>query len=674
MSIIVTQPFMIFYDRSGQPLDAGYIYIGTPGTNPEVSPITVYWDSSLTTTAAQPIRTLAGYPSRNGSPSNIIINQSPYSIIVRDKTGALVYSNLNVSSSPDGSFTDVASATTTEIGFPASSNIRITGTTTINSFGTSYNGNHRTVRFEGVLTLTHNATSLILPGSANITTAVNDTAEFVSLGSGNWLCVSYKRASGFPVNYIYLPLTNNADSNRIIIQAAHDAAGASDIATVLQAPPGQWPISRAPGQLYCVLFSFPVTMQAPAGMCYLVPDSSVISTVNIIEIRNTPGYFTVFREWSGIGIGSITQIVAGARNGAAGFYLNSQLTGSNTGFLKISRCIIGLGSDVAIKGVGSTTLVLDGAAYLSEISDNYLAGGIDLFAWGDSIRILNNQMTGSGRCWISTVNGASELILNDNNMGALTGSINIRRGRKVSICRNNIENIAVGTGDNRLVLTAGGRRAVIAITGSIGLVHTTVIEDNHIGTFGTSEATCFIYMGDTFAGIENRNTTLDGLGTVTAPIEVSVDAEYFTIGDQHVVNNTGDVTTLYANASASTFGVPDTIALQNSWVVYGANFDQPLRATCRPNGDVHITGQISSGTITSDTLIGVLPEFMVPDRRIIRNVTGNTGSIYTVYIVGNDTPADAGKIFTLNVTDNTFLAFDIRFPNWTRGTVVDPNI
>ena len=33
----------------------------------------------------------------------------------------------------------------------------------------------------------------ILPGGANILTAVNDTAEFLSLGSGNWVCVGYKR-------------------------------------------------------------------------------------------------------------------------------------------------------------------------------------------------------------------------------------------------------------------------------------------------------------------------------------------------------------------------------------------------------------------------------------------------------------------------------------------------
>ncbi len=95
MSIEVASPFTVFFDRSGQPLDAGYVYIGTAGINPEVSPISVYWDTALTTPAAQPIRTLAGYPSQNGSPGTIIINQATYSIVVRDKNGALVYSNLN---------------------------------------------------------------------------------------------------------------------------------------------------------------------------------------------------------------------------------------------------------------------------------------------------------------------------------------------------------------------------------------------------------------------------------------------------------------------------------------------------------------------------------------------------------------------------------------------------
>ena len=91
---------------------------------------------------------------------------------------------------------DAASASTVAIGVAASNLVRITGTTTITSFGTVAAGAVRHVLFAGALTLTHNATSLILPGAANITTAAGDAATFESLGSGNWRCLSYQRADG----------------------------------------------------------------------------------------------------------------------------------------------------------------------------------------------------------------------------------------------------------------------------------------------------------------------------------------------------------------------------------------------------------------------------------------------------------------------------------------------
>lgn len=94
---------------------------------------------------------------------------------------------------------DVASATTTDIGAAASWNVRITGTTTITGLGTVAEGTLRFVRMEGALTLTHNGTSLILPGAANITTAANDCFIARSLGSGNWIVMLYQRATGAAV-------------------------------------------------------------------------------------------------------------------------------------------------------------------------------------------------------------------------------------------------------------------------------------------------------------------------------------------------------------------------------------------------------------------------------------------------------------------------------------------
>lgn len=99
--------------------------------------------------------------------------------------------------SPKGA--DIASASTTNIANATGHFVHVTGTTTITAFGTATAGVKRTVRFAGALTLTHNATSLILPTGANITTAANDVAVMVSEGSGNWRCVAYSRADGTPL-------------------------------------------------------------------------------------------------------------------------------------------------------------------------------------------------------------------------------------------------------------------------------------------------------------------------------------------------------------------------------------------------------------------------------------------------------------------------------------------
>lgn len=91
--------------------------------------------------------------------------------------------------------TDIASATTTDLA-AATPYVHVTGTTTITGLGTIQAGASRLVVFDGALLLTHNATSLILPTGANITTAAGDAAIFRSEGAGNWRCVAYQRKSG----------------------------------------------------------------------------------------------------------------------------------------------------------------------------------------------------------------------------------------------------------------------------------------------------------------------------------------------------------------------------------------------------------------------------------------------------------------------------------------------
>jgi len=121
MAVKITQKYELFKDVDGDPLENGYIYIGTAGLNPETSPITVYFDEALTLPASQPLRTSGGYVQNAGTPANIYID-SDYSITVRNKNETLIYTSLSnnaeagLSSSVDtiGDLIGLDEATTTE--------------------------------------------------------------------------------------------------------------------------------------------------------------------------------------------------------------------------------------------------------------------------------------------------------------------------------------------------------------------------------------------------------------------------------------------------------------------------------------------------------------------------------------------------------------------------------
>lgn len=93
MSALSIQPtYPIFTDIDGQPLEAGYIFIGTANLNPITNPINVFFNAALTQPAVQPIRTISGYPSNAGTPGRLYVN-SDYSIQVQNKNGTVVYSS-----------------------------------------------------------------------------------------------------------------------------------------------------------------------------------------------------------------------------------------------------------------------------------------------------------------------------------------------------------------------------------------------------------------------------------------------------------------------------------------------------------------------------------------------------------------------------------------------------
>lgn len=164
---------------------------------------------------------------------------------------------------------DIASATTTDLGAVAGKQHDITGTTTITGFGTVAAGIEKLIQFDGILTLTHNATSLILPGGANITTAAGDVALMVSEGSGNWRCAFYQKASGAPVTM--KQITNSLSGD----VALNNTANFFDGPSVAQGTAWTWFASG----------NITVTDGAAAGVYVKLWDGTTVIASTYVEIR-----------------------------------------------------------------------------------------------------------------------------------------------------------------------------------------------------------------------------------------------------------------------------------------------------------------------------------------------------------------------------------------------------
>lgn len=119
-TIEVQPPYPAFAGTDGLPLENGYIWIGVANLSPQVNPIAVYWDAAQTIAAPQPIRTLNGYPSRNGTPARFYV-ASDYSIQVLDSKGSVVYTSLNDNLSGDGFVASNATGNGTQTIFAVSS-------------------------------------------------------------------------------------------------------------------------------------------------------------------------------------------------------------------------------------------------------------------------------------------------------------------------------------------------------------------------------------------------------------------------------------------------------------------------------------------------------------------------------------------------------------------------
>lgn len=188
--------------------------------------------------------------------------------------------------------TTLASASTVNIGAAGVPYITISGTTTITAFDSVPAGTRRQLRFSGALTLTHNATSLILPfSSKDWVTVAGDLATFISEGSGNWRCVSYVRPGATPHSF---PFT--------VISVDFNSANTDNA----------------------------ITVPLPPGMTRWLPSSLRISGASAINTTAT------FGVWSGAGATGTNFVASGTAGAlsstsenAAGNYQGCSLLGTS---------------------------------------------------------------------------------------------------------------------------------------------------------------------------------------------------------------------------------------------------------------------------------------------------------------------------------------------------------
>lgn len=211
------------YAAAGQIQDGGLIWVVAGGTadvitatySPALTALVDGMELSFRASAANATTTPTFSP--NGLTAHTITKTGGVAVAIGDIPGALAESKVrynlantrwelvNPATAVNNYLTTegtIASATSTDLGTVSNTTIvSVTGPTTITSFGSSASTAKPLyfLRFTGILTLTYNATSLIIPGAANITTAAGDACIAKYEGSGNWRIVDYTKASGTSV-------------------------------------------------------------------------------------------------------------------------------------------------------------------------------------------------------------------------------------------------------------------------------------------------------------------------------------------------------------------------------------------------------------------------------------------------------------------------------------------
>lgn len=124
----------------------------------------------------------------------------------------------------------IASAATVNLSTATGNTVHITGTTAISAI-TMTNGQVMDVVFDGILILTHNATTNKLPSEANITTSAGDTARYFYDGSVVY-CLNYVKVNGKAVASVNVPVRQTVLSGPVDADGKSNFGGTAGTSTL----------------------------------------------------------------------------------------------------------------------------------------------------------------------------------------------------------------------------------------------------------------------------------------------------------------------------------------------------------------------------------------------------------------------------------------------------------
>lgn len=424
--------------------------------------------------AADILTTLATWSTTEGS--NLPIGSTAISTNLDDNL-RMIQSVVRYTMASD----TIASATTTDLGTKESQYLTVSGTTTITGLGTISAGITKYVTFSGALILTHNATSLILPGAANITTAAGDTGRFLSLGSGNWKCLNFTLASGRAVvsspqmsdgtvSLPGMPFVSDLDSGIYRI-GANNWALAANGAKVLEIATTGASVTGA------------LTNTTSVG---LGPSSTaiVVSAAGAVTVAPTSGQSTTFTAPSGNFIVNGTATTGGSVSLTAGAGQAVTIAGSvNTGASNAGAVNISGGTTAT--GAGGPIVITPGYSTTNQV-------GNDLSFVLPGTTTASNALFTSSAAFYKIVGQSKHIhVINASNTPTITSG----GGTSPTIAgSDNAFRIVVGT---------GGSASTVTVTFNTAWANAPMAVANHQGALlplrcVTTTTTCVIDAASAF--------------------------------------------------------------------------------------------------------------------------------------------------------------------------------